>query len=103
MKRITLITLLFAMTAVAAYAVPPNRSLDFTGSAMGKVHFDGKIHNEAAESCKTCHNPDLFPKMRQGTVTITMEEIYAGKLCGNCHNGERAFAAKQNCTRCHVR
>jgi c(7)-type cytochrome triheme protein len=40
--------------------------------------------------------------MKQGTVTITMEQIYAGKLCGVCHNGQRAFDAKSNCNRCHL-
>ena len=53
-------------------------------------------------SCKDCHNDGLFPKMKQGTVKITMEQIYAGKLCGTCHNGKKAFEAKGNCQRCHV-
>ena len=34
---------------------------------------------------------------------VTMNDIYAGKLCGVCHNGERAFDAQGNCTRCHVK
>jgi c(7)-type cytochrome triheme protein len=45
----------------------------------------------------------MFPKMKQGTVTITMEQIYAGQFCGVCHNGQRAFEAKKNCNRCHVK
>jgi c(7)-type cytochrome triheme protein len=45
----------------------------------------------------------MFPKMKQGTVKITMDEIYAGKLCGACHNGKRSFDAKSNCNRCHVK
>jgi c(7)-type cytochrome triheme protein len=32
-----------------------------------------------------------------------MNDIYAGKFCGVCHNGERAFDAQSNCTRCHVK
>ncbi len=70
---------------------------------MGKVTFDGTIHKEAGNKCKDCHNKGMFPKMKQGTVTITMNDIYAGKLCGVCHNGERAFDAKGNCARCHVK
>jgi c(7)-type cytochrome triheme protein len=45
----------------------------------------------------------MFPKMKQGTITITMEEIYAGRLCGVCHNGKRAFAPAGNCSRCHIK
>jgi c(7)-type cytochrome triheme protein len=45
----------------------------------------------------------MFPKMKQGTVKITMDEIYASKQCGVCHNGGRAFDAKGNCGRCHVK
>ncbi|MEJ2525412.1 MAG: cytochrome c3 family protein [Desulfuromonadales bacterium] len=54
-------------------------------------------------ACKDCHNAEVFPKRKQGTVKITMEEIYAGRLCGVCHNGKRAFDAKSNCARCHVK
>ncbi|MDX1581818.1 MAG: cytochrome c3 family protein [Alphaproteobacteria bacterium] len=41
--------------------------------------------------------------MKQGETEITMEAIYAGRLCGVCHNGQRAFDAKGNCNRCHVK
>ena len=41
--------------------------------------------------------------MKQGTIKITMEEIYAGRLCGVCHNGQRAFAPAGNCNRCHTK
>jgi c(7)-type cytochrome triheme protein len=32
-----------------------------------------------------------------------MEEIYAGRLCGVCHNGKRAFSPAGNCNRCHIK
>jgi c(7)-type cytochrome triheme protein len=32
-----------------------------------------------------------------------MEDIYAGRLCGVCHNGERAFGTAGNCDRCHIK
>ena len=85
-----------------ALAVPPGKTLVFPDGAMGKVIFDGTVHKDAGIKCAECHNPDMFPKMKQGTVKITMAEIYAGKLCGACHNGKRAFAAVGNCSRCHV-
>ncbi len=41
--------------------------------------------------------------MKKGSVEITMDKIYAGELCGKCHNGDRAFEAKKSCNRCHVK
>ena len=100
---------LLALVAVAlfigsglALAVPGGKMIEFKNSPMGTVKFDGEVHKKAAASCKECHNDGMFPKMKQGTVKITMEQIYAGKQCGVCHNGKKAFDAKGNCQRCHV-
>jgi len=101
MKKLAFVLVLSAFCATAALAVPPGRTLEFDKSPMGKVIFDGKLHNDAAKSCAQCHNKDTFPAMKKGTVTITMDEIYAGKQCGICHNGQLAFDAKGNCARCH--
>lgn len=49
--------------------------------------------------CKACH-PTIFPMKR--TNSMSQEEILSGKSCGECHNGQEAFAAKENCERCHV-
>lgn len=103
MRIFLLLMLGFALSAGLALAVPAGKTLEFSNSSEGTVIFDGKLHKEAGNSCKDCHNNDVFPKMKQGTVTITMDEIYAGKYCGVCHNGQRAFDAKANCTRCHVK
>jgi c(7)-type cytochrome triheme protein len=86
-----------------ALAVPPGKILTFNESPMGKVVFDGQVHKDAGIQCMECHNDGMFPKMAQGTVKITMEAIYAGRLCGVCHNGQRAFATVGNCSRCHLR
>jgi len=100
--------LILALTALlictgTALAVPAGKVLEFSGGPMGKVIFDGKVHKEAGAACNDCHKDGLFPKMKQGTVQITMEEIYAGRLCGVCHNGQRAFAPAGNCNRCHTK
>jgi c(7)-type cytochrome triheme protein len=102
MKKITLLLSVFVLCAVtAAIAVPANKTISFDKSKMGAVEFSGKVHKEAGFKCKDCHNKELFPKMKKGTVEISMKEIYAGKYCGKCHNGDQAFAAKKNCKRCH--
>lgn len=104
MKKILVLLSLLVFSVVAvAVAVPPGKTLTFDKSPMGPVEFSGTIHKNAGISCKECHNPEMFPKMKKGTVQISMDKIYAGELCGKCHNGTRAFAAKQNCNRCHVK
>lgn len=52
-------------------------------------------------SCDSCH-PKPFKKIR-GENKIKMNDIYAGKWCGQCH-GKVAFTTKNytNCRRCHV-
>ena len=104
MQRLTvLIVTILIVSSSVALAVPGKKTIEFTKSPMGVVTFDGTLHKEAGIRCKECHNSDMFPKMKLGTVTITMDEIYAGNLCGVCHNGGRAFDAKGNCARCHVK
>ena len=95
------VTILFVGTGVAL-AIPAGKTIEFKNSPMGVVKFDGDVHKKAAANCKECHNDGMFPKMKQGTVKITMEQIYANKLCGTCHNGKKAFEAKANCQRCHI-
>jgi len=98
---ILLVTSLFL--AAPAGAVAPGLMLEFSNSPMGKVLFDGAVHQAAGFSCQDCHNDWLFPKMKQGNTTITMAEIDAGRLCGACHNGVQAFAPEGNCERCHIK
>lgn len=104
MRKAVIVTLVSTLSfAAPALAVGPGNVIEFSKSPMGKVLFDGKKHQEAGAVCKDCHNNDMFPKMKQGTVQITMSEIYAGRLCGVCHNGKRAFGTQGNCGRCHLR
>ena len=104
MKKIMLLLLISVFcAATAVIAVPAKKTLTFDKSSMGPVTFSGKVHKDAGIKCKECHNKEMFPKMKQGTVEIKMDKIYAGELCGVCHNGTRAFEAKKNCKRCHVK
>lgn len=50
--------------------------------------------------CYACH-PGLF-KMEANADPITMEAIMAGKFCGACHDGKRAWPVTfETCQRCH--
>ena len=101
MKKLFISACVMLTVATVAWAINPGKELKFEKSSMGTVTFSGKIHKDAGVKCKECHNKDMFPKYKQGTVEIKMDKIYAGELCGKCHNGTRAFDAKNNCGRCH--
>jgi c(7)-type cytochrome triheme protein len=97
-----LATALFALSFTAtAHAVGAGKVIEFTGSPQGVVVFDGQAHKNAGITCGDCHNPAVFPKMKKGTVKITMSDLYAGKYCGKCHDGKKAFKIADNCVRCH--
>jgi len=100
MKKIFAVVVAVAVLAVfsaSAFAVAPGKTVEFEKG--GKVIFDGKTHSKA--KCNECH-PALF-KMKKGADAITMKDMEAGKFCGACHNGTKAFSAKDpaNCAKCH--
>ena len=105
MKRdLIALGLLLALSASAtAHAVGPGKILEFSGNDAGAVIFDGTTHQSAGIKCADCHNPDTFPKMKKGTVKITMADLYAGRFCGKCHDGKNGFSIKENCDRCHFK
>ncbi len=105
MKRLLVVAIVVVMTfvlSVAAFAVPAGKTVEFAGGSAGKVVFDGKVHADKGLKCADCHQSGLF-KMKKGGDTITMADINAGKFCGACHNGTKAFSAKDaaNCAKCH--
>jgi len=88
--------------AVPAFAVPAGKTVEFAGGAQGKVVFDGKTHADKGAKCADCHQSGLF-KMKKGGDQFKMADINAGKFCGACHNGTKAFKAGDaaNCGKCH--
>jgi len=100
-KVIAFVAVALFCSSGLALAVSAGKTLEFKGSPQGTVKFDGTAHKKAAASCKECHTDGMFPAMKQGTVKITMAQIYAGKLCGACHNGKKAFTVAGNCGNCH--
>ena len=79
-------------------AVGPGKTLDFNGGSQGKVVFDGKAHADKSLKCNACHTA-VF-KMKKGDMKITMADMKAGKNCGACHDGKKAFGT-DDCTKCH--
>ncbi len=68
------------------------------GQVMKSVVFPHWWHRTQF-TCKVCHNDIGFP-MKAGATDIRMADIFEGKFCGKCHNGNVAFPATE-CDRCH--
>jgi c(7)-type cytochrome triheme protein len=102
MIRLAVVTavVICGLCAGNALAIQPGKSLSWDTS-MGKVVLDGQKHADAGLKCKDCHAKTF--KMKKGSTIMKMTDINAGKFCGECHNGSRAFAAndKKSCGRCH--
>ncbi len=102
MKRSMALVLAVLVTFVLAgsvFAVGPGKTVEFDGKGAGKVTFSGDTHKTF--KCNECH-PALF-KMKKGADALSMKEMNAGKQCGACHNGTKAFDVKDNanCGKCH--
>jgi c(7)-type cytochrome triheme protein len=91
-------TLIFSGNVLAATM----QDLIYQGkTANDMALFHGTKHLERGLKCADCHNKDIFPQKKFGAEKITMKSIAAGKHCGACHNGSRAFSVTGNCNRCH--
>jgi len=82
-----------------ARAVPPGFTLEFDGNGEGKVVFEGAKHTGKGMHCSNCHM-DVFYVSRNSQ--ITRGDHKRKVACFTCHDGERAFAARKNCERCHA-
>jgi len=73
---------------------------EFRTASLPAAQFPHWVHR-IRYRCKVCHM-DIF-EPRAGSNRITMQDIGAGKACGQCHNGAVAFdSGFDNCQRCHV-
>jgi len=94
---------LFMVVAMASnvFAIASGKTVEYASASTGKVIFDGKSHADAGAKCTDCHTK-IF-QMKKGTTKITMADMNAGKNCGVCHNGEKAFKSSDtaNCGKCH--
>ena len=105
MKKLLVLALAVVVSlalAVSAFAVPSGKTVEYDGKGAGKVMFDGKTHAAKGNKCADCHQSGLF-KMKKGGEVLTMKDMEAGKNCGACHNGTKAFGVKdkETCAKCH--
>jgi c(7)-type cytochrome triheme protein len=94
----TVVALGTMLVAAQAMAVSAGKTVEWQ-TPMGQVVFRGDDHAGKGMKCSECHSK-IF-KMKKGAASMKMADIYAGKYCGVCHNGKRAFKAAGNCAKCH--
>lgn len=94
----TAVALGIVLAAAQAMAVSAGKTVEWN-SSMGKVVFKGDDHAGKGLKCNECH-AKIF-KMKKGSTAMKMADINAGKFCGECHNGKRAFKPAGNCGKCH--
>lgn len=82
----------------SAWAVPPGLTVEFDGNGEGKVIFAGAKHTGTGMHCSNCHM-EVFYVSR--SAQITQADHKRKNFCFVCHDGEKAFASKKNCDRCH--
>jgi c(7)-type cytochrome triheme protein len=98
MKKLVgkLVALIVVLGAAQAMAVSAGKTVEWQTS-MGKVTFKGDDHAGKGMKCSECHSKIFMMKKED----FKMADIYAGKYCGTCHNGTRAFKPAGNCSKCH--
>lgn len=101
MKALMIVAILLFLIPLPAFAVEAGKTVEYDGGTLGKVVFSGADH--AGVSCDDCH--DRIFKKAGNTFHMTSRDHIKGKLCAACHNGGRAFDARDvhSCDRCHQR
>ncbi len=92
------------VAAAAGMPLPPDFGFPKSANSPAPVTFSHQKHADAkVTNCMDCHAPGKFQMKKGGTTGITMAAMNEGKVCGACHNGQRAFSVKDaaTCTRCH--
>jgi c(7)-type cytochrome triheme protein len=106
MRLIPTIFVLISISGLFTSIFASENVLVFYDGAMGKVIFDGKMHNEklGPGKCMECHKDNVpFPMKRpgaEGAAKITAPHK-PGVFCGTCHDGKKAFSQFDDCSKCH--
>lgn len=93
-----------ALGAQTMKHLPDGLEVPKSADSPGKVVFNHSTHvDEATPDCTTCHpKPFRILKADKAARTpIVHERMAKGEQCGKCHDGKKAFALEDDCTRCH--
>lgn len=103
MKKGLLICAIFVLIAGFAIAsTTGGGDRTFKPEKAKPVFFSHDRHvTLSGKKCSACHYHTF--QMAEGSFQMNMEKLNKGEFCGICHNGQRAFDAKDkaNCEKCH--
>jgi c(7)-type cytochrome triheme protein len=92
--------LLILLIMAAARAAVGGGDITFSVKGAADVTYSHEFHvAKAGQKCTDCHYK-IF-RMAKMQNQATMIDMQNGRSCGACHNGQKAFTVKANCTRCH--
>lgn len=83
-------------------AVVPGKTIEWEAKGGPiRVALNGSTHADKGLKCMDCHTK-IF-QMKKGVANMKMSAINAGRFCGECHNGIKAFKTNDaaNCAKCH--
>jgi c(7)-type cytochrome triheme protein len=90
-------------TTAPELRLPPDRVYGTQDGSPGPVTFSHATHwDYASHRCVACH-PQPF-RMLRPTGRTSHDEMNAGRSCGVCHNGAKAFGVEDSdaCEVCHA-
>ncbi len=111
MKKNLLLIILLALFCIANVSATTKGSFSDGGGILYTqpvkyVLFKHQHHVDVKKiSCEKCHTGlfEMQALLAQEKKDFVMESLYQGRYCGTCHNGKDAFAAQNQCARCHPR
>ncbi len=84
----------------AAWGKVGGGDITFSMQGAADVVYSHDAHvTRAGLKCTDCHYK-IF-KMSRLQKQATMADMQNGISCGACHNGQKAFTVKTNCSKCH--
>ena len=95
MRSLLIVLGLVVAIALVATAFAGMNVYEYKDGDMGKVTFDGKLHNTklGPGKCMECHKGNTPFAMKkpgtEGSVKIMKADHVAGKYCGTCHDGTK--------------
>ncbi len=111
MKKNLLLIILLAVFCIANVGADTKSSFSDGGGILytqpvKSVIFRHQHHVDVKKiNCEKCHSGlfEMQALLVQEKKDFVMDSLYRGRYCGACHNGKDAFAAQNQCARCHPR
>jgi c(7)-type cytochrome triheme protein len=92
------------MNALNYYQMVPDIVFAQAESSPGKVVLRHSTHVDSAQpNCTICHSKAfrILKDPHSKEASVMSVDMHDEQRCGSCHNGQRAFSVKDDCTLCH--